>query len=254
MPSGPAPFPLSSKTTTVSGWVDRDEGPLKGCLNVVSWGDAWPAVIPVYVTLVFGSVAAAAYLAFCGHRAAGTALVAVCVYVGISLLGGSQCFAASSSGEISWWSNWVFLAFLVGCAVFLRAQRDGALKPGGWASALVYRKVAPPSKSPFFQKDLVFLGPLNELLTMTYGEIIVWGALCAWLAVAFIERYDTETDTVSVNSGYETYFGNKARAAGRGFAQMAVRCLFLAILTLSRNVALYQLFGVPFDRGVKTHK
>ena len=89
---------------------------------------------------------------------------------------------------------------------------------------------------------------------MTYGEILVWGAVCAWLAVAFIERYTSLTDEVSENTGYETYFGNKTRAAGKGFAQMAVRCLFLAILTPSRNVTLYQLFGIPFDRGIKQHK
>ena len=96
--------------------------------------------------------------------------------------------------------------------VFAHAERQGTAT-GGWASALVYKKVAPPSTSPFFQRDLAVLGPLNELLTMTYGEIIVWGVVCAWLAVAFVERYTTLTDDVSENTGYETYFGNKTRAA-----------------------------------------
>ena len=238
----------------VEAWVDSDSGFTKGCVSFLQWGDAWPAIFPIYIVLVFGSVGIAGYLAMCGHRAVGTALVAVALYLAFNIIGSPQCYAASSSWEMGWWSNWIFIAFVVGCAVFLRTQRDKALRPGGWASALVYKKVAPPSTSPFFQRDLGVLGPLNELLTMTYGEILVWGAVCAWLAVAFIERYTSLTDEVSENTGYETYFGNKTRAAGKGFAQMAVRCLFLAILTPSRNVTLYQLFGIPFDRGIKQHK
>ena len=236
------------------GWVDRDSGLMKGCVSLVRWGDEWPVMIPLYLAIVFGGVIAAVYLTYCGHRAVGMAITGFAVFFAFTSSGYPMCHDASSAWEIGWYSNWVFIGMVLLIAWFLRAQRDKALKPGGWAAAIVYRKVAPPSKSPFFQKDLAILGPLNELLTMTYGEIFVWGMIAAWLAVAFYERYDTSLGTPSENSGYETYFGNKTRAAGKGFAQVAVRCLFLAILTPSRNVTLYQLFGIPFDRGIKQHK
>jgi len=61
--------------------------------------------------------------------------------------------------------------------------------------------------------------------------------LC-WLGVAFFERYDTSMDTPGQNTGYETYFGNKTRAAGKGFAHMAVRCLFLAIHAVAERESL----------------
>jgi len=198
-------------------------------------------------------VIGAVYLNYLGHRAVGVAIVGIAVYFALSLTGYPICYAASSSWEIAWISNWVLIAAVLAIAVFLRTQRDKSLKPGGWAANIVYRKVSTPSKIPFFQKDLAH-GRLNDLLTMTIGELFVWVMILCWLGVAFFERYDTSMDTPGQNTGYETYFGNKTRAAGKGFAQMAVRCLFLAILTPSRNVSLYQLFGIPFDRGIKQHK
>lgn len=42
--------------------------------------------------------------------------------------------------------------------------------------------------------------------------------------------------------------------AGKAFAQVAARAIFLSVLSPTRNVVLYQLFGVPFDRGIKMHK
>mmetsp|Transcript_2967 Transcript_2967/g.6664 ORF Transcript_2967/g.6664 Transcript_2967/m.6664 type:complete len:495 (-) Transcript_2967:145-1629(-) len=90
---------------------------------------------------------------------------------------------------------------------------------------------------------------------MTLGEACVWGAVLAWLAVAAADKYLNLTyDTPSWSAGYETALGNKTRALGKAFAQIAVRCIFLSVLSPTRNVVLYQLFGVPFDRGIKMHK
>jgi len=52
----------------------------------------------------------------------------------------SPCSKTSAGLELTYWSNWVLLAFVMLVAAFLRSARDGALAPGGWASALVYRK------------------------------------------------------------------------------------------------------------------
>ena len=239
----------------VDAFVKHDIGYFKGCWQLTRWNDTWPALIPIYLTLVFGSVAAAGVLTYRGHRAVGFAIVCVAVYLAFLIIGVPQCTDADSAWEMGWYSNWIFLAFVLLCAWFLRAQRDDALKPGGWASALVYRKVATPiaGANEYTYHPKAYL---NEIATATWGEVLVWGAIFAWLLVAFVERYDNITaDPPTENSGYETWLGgSKARAAGRGFAQMAVRALFLSILSPSRNVALFQLFGIPFDRGVKQHE
>jgi hypothetical protein len=111
----------------VEAWVDSDSGFTKGCVSFLQWGDAWPAIFPIYIVLVFGSVGIAGYLAMCGHRAVGTALVAVALYLAFNIIGVPQCYAASSSWELGWWSNWIFIAFVVGLRrVSAHAERQGA--------------------------------------------------------------------------------------------------------------------------------
>ena len=237
-------------------WVNRDSGPGKGCWSLVAWGDDdWGWAIPLYVCIVFGAAFTGGYLNLAGKRLLGLFLVAAGLFLGLMFLGLGHCAEESSGWDIGWWSNWALILFVCLCAWFLRAPRAAALAPGGWASALVYRKVASPSAAAWARAELFAVGPVNELLTATIGEVAVWTALVAWLVIAFVERYDNLTDDPPTeNSGYETFFGNKTRALGRAFVQMALRCLCLAVLSPSRNAAIPQLFGIPMDRAIKHHK
>ena len=203
---------------------------------------------------MFGSVAAAGVLTYRGHRAVGFAIVCVAVYLAFLIIGVPQCTDADSAWEMGWYSNWIFLAFVLLCAWFLRAQRDDALSPeGGRPRSCTARS---PPRSRARTVHLPPQGVPQRDRDRDVGRGLGLGAIFAWLLVAFVERYDNVTaDPPTENSGYETWLGgSKARAAGRGFAQMAVRALFLSILSPSRNVALFQLFGIPFDRGVKQHE
>ena len=219
-------------------------GPLAGCVSVVSWGTAWPAAIPIYVAVVFGSVILAAKLSLNGQRTLGLALIPVALVVGTALIGAPHCGKSSAPLRMSYWSNWAMVLFAGVVMAFTRSQRESALAPGGWAASLVYKKVSQPLRGDFGRRDFVFVGPLNEILTMTVGETFVWGVLFAWLAIAFSDKFDL------VRSLGET----KTRAVGKSFAQVAVRCLFLSVLSPTRNVVIYQIFGVPFERGVRMHK
>jgi hypothetical protein len=66
-------------------------GPLAGCVSVVSWGTAWPAAIPIYVAVVFGSVILAAKLSLNGQSTLGLALIPVALVVGTALIGAPHC-------------------------------------------------------------------------------------------------------------------------------------------------------------------
>ena len=236
-------------------WVERDSGIVDGCTFVVQWGDLWGVAIPLYLALVVGGTVAAFKLFNAGHRPWALLVSGVGITLALSLVGGPHCHAESAALETTYWSNWVLLAFCILCGGFLHAFRDSALRPGGWASALIYRKVASPRTSDFFRKDLVFLGPLNEILSMTWGECVVWTAVVAWLVVAAVDKYNNLTaDPPTMNSGLETALGNKTRALGKAFAQISIRCVFLSVISPTRNVVLYQMFGIPFERGIKAHK
>ena len=94
-----------------------------------------------------------------------------------------------------------------------------------------------------------------KLRHYTMGEACVWGAVLAWLVAAAADKYlNLTVDPPTEVGGFETVLGNKTRALGKAFAQVAVRCIFLSVISPTRNVVLYQLFGVPFDRGIKMHK
>lgn len=236
-------------------WDERDSGIVDGCTFVVQWGDLWGVAIPLYLALVVAGTVAAFKLFNAGHRPWALLVSGVVIALALSLIGGPHCHAESAALETTYWSNWVLLAFCILCGGFLHAFRDSALRPGGWASALIYRKVASPRTSDFFRKDLVFLGPLNEILSMTWGECVVWTAVVAWLVVAAVDKYINLTaDPPTMNSGLETALGNKTRALGKAFAQISVRCVFLSVISPTRNVVLYQMFGIPFERGIKAHK
>jgi len=201
--------------------------------------------IPLYATIVIGSVVVGARATLRGARAAGLALAAAAIVVGTALLGAPHCGGTNATLRMSYWSNWAMVSFAFACWGFTRVERSRALAPGGWASALVYKKVGTPTSSAFGRRDWVFFGPLNDALTMTVGEACVWTVILAWLAIAFADKYDSASTTL---------MDNAARATGKGFAQVAVRCLFLSVISPTRNVVLYQMFGVPFERGVRMHK
>ena len=201
--------------------------------------------VPIYLIIIFGSVALAVRLTLDGRRTMGVLLVMTAIVVGTALLGVPHCADEEATLRMSYWSNWATVAFALACWAFATSERDRALAPGGWASGLVYKKVGTPMSSALGRRDWVIFGPLNDALTMTRGEAGVWTVLLAWLAIAFADKYDLASTKL---------MDNAARAAGKGFAQVAVRCLFLSVVSPTRNVVLYQMFGVPFERGVRMHK
>ena len=220
-------------------------GPLAGCVKIVNWGDAWGAAIPIYACIVFSCAVLAAKLSLNGARVHGLALIALGLVVGTAIISAPHCASSEAALHVSYWSNWAMVAFAVAACAFTKIERGRALAPGGWAQSLVYKKVAPPMTSAFGRRDWGIFGPINEALTMTYGEAGVWCVILAWFAIAFEDKYDFAKNALGENAG---------RAIGKSFAQVAMRAYFLSVLSPTRNGVIYIVFGVPFERGVRLHK
>jgi hypothetical protein len=144
----------------------------------------------------------------------------------------------------------LLLAITLAVSLVLYLQKDSGLRPGGWLSRFLFRRIGAPRRG-FFEKDLVLVGPINELVSWSVGELIFLALVLAWLAISVAGSYRHLTDDTR---GQETLTGNRSRAFGRSIAQASVRLIFLSLASASRNVVLYRFLGVPFERALRFHK
>jgi hypothetical protein len=135
-------------------------------------------------------------------------------------------------------------------AAFVNGNPEFFLKRDGPLGRLMNKRIAKPSKG-FFEVDLVFIGPLNEFLSLSVMEVIGFSVLLAWLAIAVWARYK---DLLDENLGVEYQSGNHARAFGRGMTAAALRLMLVSLVSPNRNTVFIHFLGIPFERALKWHK
>lgn len=216
--------------------------------------DDWGAAIPIYIILLFTAVTVAVGFAKSGYPRAGLVGFGLTFVLAISFIANFCGLDAILEGETY---SMIFTFVMVGLALagsFLQFPlKERAMKPGGALSWLLYRNLGKRGRGAVYEENFIGAGPLNDFLEMSIMEWI-WAALItAWLATAAYWKYSdsmSESDPVGIEGAY----GNKTRAIGRAFATMAVRLIFLSLVSGSRNVVLYQLMNVPFERAMKFHQ
>lgn len=234
------------------GWRTMGHGMLAGC-DSYQWTSNWEAVIGIYLVCIFTGVFIACYMATSGQYLLG--LFGYLVFFGF----GVSWFAPHCGIGAEHWGNaaihisiWIMVALTFVCGIILIMERERGLKPTGWLSKIIFTRVGAQQKG-FMQKDLVLIGPLNDFLGNSIAEISISLVVVAWLVLSGVAYYsifmDDDTGPERLNPD-----GNSVRAVGRALAQIAMRLIFLSLVSAQRNTVLYQCFGIPYDRSVKWHK
>jgi hypothetical protein len=230
-------------------------GPLDGC-TFFRWSN-WRYAVPVYIGLLF-SAASIGFVCF-SHGRPRLGLFCVGIIWSLALLfiapfcGLQTQYHEGAHGMTAQLiSTYVLVSLLFIGSWMGDSLREKGLKPGGWLSSLVYKKLGRRTQG-IAEIDWFFVGPLNDFKEMSPIELFWAAIIIGWLILAGVTRYnDLMTPTLGIGAEYT--IGNSTRAVGRAFAAVAQRLLLLSILSPSRNVVFFQFMQIPFERAIKWHK
>lgn len=150
--------------------------------------------------------------------------------------------------------NMIIVGFFFLAAV-VNANASTFLKRGSILGTLMYKRVGKPAPG-WMDKDLLFIGPINEFLSMSVVEVIAFLIVLAWLGIAVWARY---YDLIYNEALYVIPHGiydiqAKRYAFGRAMSQATLRLLLLAMVSSNRNTVFLHFLGIPFERALTWHK
>jgi predicted ferric reductase len=167
-------------------------------------------------------------LALKGHPRLG---VYVCAAVSLlaSVLG-----TGSGPSALCWdYHTWFSIGAGLIIVLFAELHSRGAalLRPGGALASLHFTQFGSS-------------GFLDHFALYSVAELIFVALFYGWLAVSFAFYYEQIV----------VFELNTARAIGKALGQVAVRLIWVTLVTPLRNSAVLHIFGCPLERAVKYHR
>ena len=133
-------------------------------------------------------------------------------------------------------------------ALWMFWSRATLLRPGGKLSFLMYRPMGKMSNK--HSNDGIFLGGLNEVLSKTWGELLLVALFILWIGVNVGERL-----AYYLHRGGPTGTGQSVTLSlGRATAHASFRLWFAAEVSGHRFGLCWGLLAIPYDRMVSFHR